>query len=169
MWSPGTHQLTHTAVIMSYSGTAAVCPWAATVTPIVLRLQFCGGNRSCCVCCSIAVPHKCCVFPPRLSLTVPGSICFATRSDLIAIGLFIGNRFILPLSDRTRFSFRNETSNVKATERTCPSIWSPSICFLATRVFTLFCSRGDILIFSCDRSFLISQKMKKASAAHSIQ
>ena len=47
--------------------------------------------------------------PPRLSVIESGSGFFAIRSDLINIGLFIGNRVFWPLSDRNRFSSRYAT------------------------------------------------------------
>ena len=50
--------------------------------------------------------HGCSVFPRRLSVIESGSFFFAIRSDLINIGLFIGNCFFWPLSDRNRFSSR---------------------------------------------------------------
>ena len=53
--------------------------------------------------------HGCFVFPRRLSVIESGSFFFAIRSDLINIGLFIGNRVFWPLSDRNRFSSRYAT------------------------------------------------------------
>ena len=58
--------------------------------------------------------HGCFVFPRRLSVIESGSFFFAIRSDLINIGLFIGNRVFWPLSDRNRFSSRYATLVVPA-------------------------------------------------------
>ena len=104
--SPCTHQLAHRADITSYN--CRCVSGVATVETIALCFQFFGGNsRGDCG----VLPWMFCVSPPRLSVIESGSLFFAIRSDLINVGLFIGNRLFWPLSNRNRFSSRYTTQS----------------------------------------------------------